>query len=405
MSRASLPFLLVTAFLFAVGMSIVFPLLPALVGQYVSGREQATVVGLLAALYAFLAFFSGPVLGAVSDAYGRRPVLLLSLVGTATGNLLFGLGGSLGLLFLGRFLEGVTSGGMGALMAYVADTTDEADRGAVFARIGATVGAGMILGPAIGGALAHFGLGVPMFAAAAIALLNALWGAFALPESLPPRERHLEFSAGHLNPFAHLRAALAHPPVRRLVTVSMLFTLPLPLLQIALPILAQGSLHWSVAQVGTLFMVAGTCDIVGQGLVLPRLLTRFGERRVALSGLVMGAAGLLLLAGLSAWPSAGLLYGAVVVFSLGEGTFTAAFNTLLSLAIPAGEQGRVQGGAQALGELTQVVGPLAGGGLYARFGGAGTFSAGAGLAVLALVLLAGRTTPAASRVAPGPGLS
>lgn len=388
MKRSPILFLLVTAFLFSVGMSLVFPVLPFIVAKYVPDvGQQAIVISWLAAMFSLLSFFSGPVLGAVSDAYGRRPVLILTLLGTALGNLIFGIGGSLGVLFLGRFLEGVTSGGLGALMAYVADTTDENDRGAVFGKIGATIGAGMIVGPAIGGLLARWGYSAPMYAAAAIALLNALWGFFFLPESLRPEHRRREFTAAHLNPLTHLRAALVKPQVRRLVLTAMLFMLPFTLMQIVLPILTRDTLHWGAAEISTLFMVSGVCDIIGQGFLLPRLLERFGERRVALGGIVMGVTGLLALSGLVAWPHAALFYGAVIIFALGEGLFTSCINSLISLAIPADEQGSVQGGVQSLFELTQVAGPLAGGGMYARFGGAPTFGLGAGLAALAYAML------------------
>ncbi|MBZ9752857.1 MFS transporter [Deinococcus sp. HMF7604] len=391
MKRSPLLFLLVTAFLFSVGMSLVFPVLPFIVAQYVpDARQQTTVIGWLAALFALLSFFSSPVLGAVSDAYGRRPVLILTLLGTALGNLVFGIGGSLAVLFLGRFLEGVTSGGMGALMAYVADSTNDENRGAVFGQIGATVGAGMIVGPALGGLLAHFGYSAPMFVAAGIAVLNALWGYFFLPESLKPENRQHEFTAAHLNPLTHLRSALIKPQVRQLVFTAMLFMLPFTLMQIVLPIMTRDTLHWGAAEISTLFMVSGLCDIVGQGVVLPRLLARFGERRVALGGIVMGVmgvVGLLALAGLVAWPHAALFYAAVIVFALGEGLFTSSINALISLSIPEDEQGRVQGGVQSLFELTQIAGPLAGSGMYAHFGSAPTFGLGAGLAAVAYGLL------------------
>lgn len=383
-----LPFLLVTAFLFAAGMSLVFPVLPFLVGQYVQGEAaQAVAVGWMAAFFAILGFFSGPVLGAVSDAYGRRPVLLLSLLGTALGNLIFGIGGSLGMLVLGRVLEGVTSGGLGALMAYMADITEEEERGEVFGKVGATIGAGMIVGPAIGGALAHFGASAPMFAAAGLALLNAAWGYFFLPESLPSSARSVGFRMEDLNPFVHLRSALSHTRVRRLVTISMLFALPFSLMQVMLPLMSEHLLGWTAAQVGTLFMATGVCDIVGQGFVLPHLIDRLGERKVALLGIGLGLLGLAALASLVLMPTAWLLYAGVIIFAVGEGLFTSCINALIANAIPDGEQGRVQGGVQAMGELTQAVGPLGGTSLYARWGSGATYGVGTVLAGLALVLL------------------
>lgn len=177
LQKAPLLFLLITAFLFATGISIVFPVLPFIVAKYVPQvSQQAAVIGLLGAAYAFFSFFSSPVLGAMSDAYGRRPILILSLLGSATGYVLFGIGGSLWVLFLGRIIDGLCAGGIGALFGYVADTTPEEQRGKVFGQIGATTGAGFIIGPAIGGLASHLSLSAPMFLAAGVALLNVLWG-------------------------------------------------------------------------------------------------------------------------------------------------------------------------------------------------------------------------------------
>ncbi|SMB91369.1 MFS transporter [Deinococcus hopiensis] len=381
-------FLLVTTFLFGIGMSLVFPVLPFLVARYVpDATQQGAVIGGLAAVFALVSFFSAPVLGAVSDAFGRRPVIMLSLLGSALGFLLFGIGGSLTVLFLGRVIEGLTSGAMGALMAYIADSTDEEDRGKVFGMIGATVGAAMIVGPALGGFLSRFGLSAPVFVAAGVTLVNLLWGHFVLPESLPRDQRNRHFDATHLNPFLQLGHALQRPVVRRLVGVSVLFTLPLSLMQIVLPLTVRDTLGWGPAQIGTVFMVSGVVDIVMQGVLLPHLIRLLGERRLGQLGLGVGLIGMVGLSLVPLKPVAALVYLSVLVFSLGEGVFSACLSTLLSLAIPAGEQGRVQGGAQAMGELAQAVGPLATGQLYSRMGPSATLGAGAGSVLLALALL------------------
>lgn len=388
-------FLLTTAFLFSIGMSLVFPVLPYIVMQYVPDvARQATVIGWLGACFALLSFLASPVLGALSDAYGRRPVLILSLLGSAIGYVLFGIGGSLGMLFLGRCIDGLTAGGMSALFGYLADTTPEEDRGRVFGQIGAVVGAGFILGPAIGGALAHISLSLPMFVAAGVCLLNMLWGAFILPESLSPERRQRHFDAAHLNPLAQLRGVLAYPAVRRLVTVSALFMLPFTILQTVLVLLGRDTLHWGPAHMGTVFMIVGVCDIIAQGGLLPLLLNRLGERGVAQLGLTLGVVGTLGLAALAFWPAAWLVYAATICMAVGEGIFTASTGALLSNAAPADAQGKVQGGAQSFGALAQITGPLLAGPLYARTAGPGTFGTSAALILLALgVLSAQRQDP------------
>ena len=392
--RPPILFLLATAFLFSMGMSLVFPVLPFVVAQYVPNiHQQASVIGWLAAIYALLTFFSSPVLGALSDAYGRRPVLMVSLFGSAIGYVIFGIGGSLWMLFLGRGIDGLTAGGLSALFGYVGDTTPEEERGKVFGQIGATVGAGFIIGPAIGGLLSHLSPSAPFYAAALVSVLNLLWGYFILPESLSPARRTKHFDAAHLNPLTQLRGALELPVVRRLVTVSVLFILPFSLMQVVLSIMARDSLHWGPGQVSTVFMVVGVCDIVAQGLLLPILLRRLGDRRVSQLGLSMGVVGMALLALVPTTALPALLYIGVILFASGEGIFNATLASLLSASAPEDAQGRVQGGAQGVQSLAQVAGPLIGGTLYSRVGGTPTFAAGTVVVALALAVLTGSRTP------------
>ena len=391
--RPPILFLMVTAFLFSMGISLVFPVLPFVVAKYVPViQHQAAVIGWLAAIYALLTFFSSPVLGALSDAYGRRPVIMLSLLGSAIGYVVFGLGGSLFALFLGRGIDGLTAGGLSALFGYVADTTPEEERGRVFGQVGATVGAGFIIGPAIGGLLSHLSLSAPFYAAAGFSVLNLLWGYFILPESLPQSRRTRHFDAAHLNPLTQLRGVLASPVVRRLVTVSMLFILPFSLMQVALSLLARDGLGWGPGQVSTVFMAVGVSDIVAQGLLLPHLIRWLGDKGVSQLGLGLGVLAMIGLALVPVTGSAALLYLSVVVFASGEGVFNATLASMLSAAVPDEAQGRVQGGSQAFQSLAQVAGPLAGGTLYGRLGGAPTFAAGAVVVLLALGVLTGSRT-------------
>lgn len=255
-------FLLVTAFLFATGISLVFPVLPFIVARYVPQvSSQAAMIGLLGASYAFCSFFSSPVLRALSDVYGRRPVILLSLAGSAIGYLIFGIGGGLWVLFLGRIIDGLCAGGMGALFGYLADTTPEQQRGRMFGQIGATVGAGFIVGPAIGGLASHLSLSAPMFLAAGVATLNMLWGAFMLPESRSTQHRTAPFDLSQLNPFKQLSGTLASPLLRRLVTVSVLFGLVFSLMGL-MALLTRDTLGWGPGQVSTVYIVVGFSDIV-----------------------------------------------------------------------------------------------------------------------------------------------
>ncbi len=394
--KVPLLFLLVTAFLFAMGISLVFPVLPYIVAKYVPQiSQQAAVIGVLGATYAFISFFSAPVLGTLSDAYGRRPILILSLLGSAIGYVIFGIGGSLWVLFLGRVTEGLFAGGFGALFGYVADITPQEERGKVFGQIGATTGAAFILGPALGGLASHISLSAPMFLAAGVCSLNMLWGLFVLPESLPASRRSKHFDASHLNPLKQLSGALAFPAVRRLVTVSVMFLLPLSVMQVTVALLGRDTLGWGPSQASTLFIIVGATDIVAQGFMLPYLIKALRERGVAILGLSLGTAGMLGMALLPVFPHAALIYLSTLFFAVGEGIFTASQNTLISIAAPAEAQGQVQGGAESFGSLAQIAGPLGGGQLYSRFGSGATFGTAAALVLAALGLLLGQKPLAA----------
>src|SRR5437868_5222662 len=181
--RGALFFVLATSFLNLMGVSIIAPVAPYLAQRY---GADAFTVGLLFAANSFFQFLAMPGLGALSDRYGRRPILLLSLFGSAVGYLLFGLGGALWVLFFSRILDGVTSGDVGAILAYIADISDPEDRIKYYGWIGAVSGFGFVVGPAIGGLLSRMSYEAPFYAVAAITFANTLWGLVQLPESLPP---------------------------------------------------------------------------------------------------------------------------------------------------------------------------------------------------------------------------
>ena len=383
------------------GFGLVGPVLPYLVGRSVSDPSQlALVVSLLSVSYAGCAFVAAPLLGALSDRYGRRPVLLVSLLGSAIGYALFGIGGALWVLFLGRIIDGVTAGNFSALFGILGDSTAPAERGQYFGLIGAAAGGGFILGPAIGGLASKIGLEVPFFMAAGLTLVNLLWGYLLVPETLEPHNRSPALQWAQLNPFMQIAGLFQITALRWLLVAGTLFIIPFAIMTTTLALLLKDSLNWGADQTSLVFIVVGISDIAVQGLLLGWLLKTFGERRVAISALLVAVCGLVGMALLPSIPSTVLVFSSVIAFAVGEGVFTATLGSLLSQSAGPTMQGRVQGGSQALQSLTQVGGPLFGGQLYSRVSSGAPFWAGAGMVLIgAIALLAGG---AGSSVAPEP---
>jgi DHA1 family tetracycline resistance protein-like MFS transporter len=365
------------------GIGLVNPIVPYLAERFAAERDLALVLGVLAVSYSGAAFLAAPALGELSDRFGRRPVLLLSVLGSAVGYALFGAARATWVLIVGRVIDGLTAGNFSAAFAAMADTTPADARGRNFGYLGASAGAGFIAGPAIGGLLAHFGPSTPLYFAAALSAANALFGFFFMPETRSSDLPSEPLSLVRLNPLTQLRLLLQVQALRPLLTASVLFTVPFAMMTTLLALLSKDRLSWSAAQASTVFIAVGLCDVVVQGALLGRVLKRLGERRAALLGLALAAAGLAGMAAVSALPSTWLMFASVAAFAIGEGIFTACLSALLSFAAGPEAQGRVQGGSQGLQSLTQMAGPLAGGFLYAKVHSALPFALGAVLVACA----------------------
>lgn len=381
--RTLLWFLVCTAFLGAMGIGLVNPIVPYLAERFTAERDLALVLSALSISYSGAAFLAAPALGALSDRFGRRPVLLISVLGSAVGYALFGAAQASWVLVVGRLIDGLTAGNFSAAFAALADSTRPEERGRNFGYLGASAGAGFIAGPALGGLLARFGPSTPLYFAAALSLANALFGFFFMPETHPSEVRSGPLSLGRLNPLAQLRSLLEIRALRSLLVASVLFTVPFAMMTTLLALLSKDRLAWSATQASTVFVAVGLCDVAVQGALLGRVLKLLGERRAALLGLALAAAGLAGMALVSVLPSTWLMFAAVVSFAVGEGIFTACLSALLSLAAGPDAQGRVQGGSQGLQSLAQMGGPLVGGFLYARVHSAVPFALGAALILCA----------------------
>ncbi|WP_037288219.1 tetracycline resistance MFS efflux pump [Saccharibacillus sacchari] len=368
-NKKALIFGLMAVFLCGIGFSIIAPVVPFLVAPYVhSAADQATMVTLLTSIYALCVFLAAPAIGALSDRFGRRPLLLLCLLGSAIGYTVFGLGGALWILFVGRIIEGITGGSIGMIFAYFADITPREQRTRYFGWVGAVAGAGTILGPVIGGLLAHYGYAVPMFAGAAVTLLTFLFGLLVMPESLKPAQRLNKISAARLNPFIQLRSILAIKSLQRLLISAFLLWLPNGSFQAIFPQFTIDVFGWQPAAIGLLFSIIGVQDILSQAFLMPILLKKLTDSRIAMLGMVAEMFGYVLIAASALFSFYPLLIAGLFVFGFGDSVFGPSFNGMLSKSADDSEQGRVQGGSQSIQSLARIAGPLLGGQLYVLLG-------------------------------------
>lgn len=357
------PVLLLATFLDLFGIGILQPVLPFLVGRY-THNHIATYVGVITALFAFCEFVSSPTLGLLSDRHGRRPVLLLSMAGSVVGYLFLGFGQALWILFLGRIIDGLTAGNISTIFACVADITPPRLRAKRYGMIGGAIGLGFIVGPAIGGFAARWGLSAPMYLAAGLCLFNFLWAYFVFPETLvrSPRRAtsplHAAFRWADANPLAAFKGIGANAGLRSLLLASMFHFLAFAQLQGNITVYFKDVLSWNAAQLGSVFLMVGIADFVTQGYLVSRLHRVFDERRLSVIGLGIAGAMYLVFASLMWFHIAGEVYVAYLIYAFGKGLFEPSMSSLVSKAAADGEQGKAQGGYQGLQSLTRVVGPV-----------------------------------------------
>jgi MFS transporter, DHA1 family, tetracycline resistance protein len=388
-SRNVLAFLIATVLMNSIGFTIIMPVAPFVIRQYLGDSASlAQVVGWLAATYALCEFIAAPGLGALSDRYGRRPLLLICLLGSAAGYVIFGIGGALWVLFLGRIIDGLTGGNISILFAYVGDVTAPQQRGKVFGQVGAMVGIGFLIGPVLGGFAAQLGYNVPLFIAAAICLGNTLWGYFFMPESLAAEHRRHITGLSELNPIGQLGKLFAIVRLRWLLVISICYAFPFALFTTELGVLSIEKLGWGPGEVGLVSLLVGGTDILMQGVLAGRLLPRFGPIKLTIAGLMAEIVSYLLVGAIAIVPSILLMLAGVFLFAFGSGLLEPALAGLVSGAAGPSEQGLVQGGNQAIRALLNIAGPLLAGLLYTRLGGAAPFVVGA--TVLAFGIVAAR---------------
>jgi DHA1 family tetracycline resistance protein-like MFS transporter len=353
--QAGMVFILITLFIDILGIGIVIPVLPELVKEFVGNdtSHAGIYVGVIGASYALMQFLFAPVMGALSDRFGRRPVLLAALFGLGVDYLIQGFAPSIAWLFVGRILAGVMGASFTTANAYIADVSTPENRARNFGLVGVMFGLGFTLGPTLGGLLGAYYLRMPFFVSAGLALTNWLYGYFILPESLPIDQRS-DISLAKMNPLGTLERLRAYPIISGLAAAFVCISLAQRGLESVWVLFTGFRFGWDRQTIGlTLGLVGLTAAIVQGGLVRP-CIRRFGERRTVIFGLSVSAITFL---GYGLASEGWMLLGWIVFGALG-GVAGPAIQSIVAGSVPPSEQGKIQGAIASLISLTNITAPL-----------------------------------------------
>ena len=348
-------FIFVTMFIDILGLAIIVPILPDLIGELV-GRDASSTgryLGVIVAVYALMQFLFAPVLGALSDRFGRRPIILISLFGFGIDYLIQGWAPSIGWLFVGRFIAGVMGASITTANAYIADVSTPDTRARNFGFVGVAFGLGFTMGPALGGVLGAIHLRLPFFVAAALALVNWLYGFFVLPESLAPEHRRA-VSFRNMNPIASLRRLRAYPLVAGLAFAVLFSSLAQRGMENVWVLHAGYRYGWNTQTNGLTLALVGVMAILVQGLLVRPAVRRLGERRTIMLGLTVSTLAFLGY-GLA---SEGWMVLVIIVFGALAGLAMPAIQGLVAGTVGPSEQGEIQGALTSLTSLTSIFAPL-----------------------------------------------
>jgi DHA1 family tetracycline resistance protein-like MFS transporter len=352
--QAAVAFILFTVFLDVVAMGIIIPVFPSLITNFLGGDtpRAAEMYGLFGTIWALMQFLCSPAVGALSDRFGRRPIVLLSNLGLGLDYVLMALAPNLFWLFIGRVIAGITTASISAAGAYIADVMPPEKRAASFGLIGAAFGAGFVLGPALGGVLGGIDLHLPFWVAAGLSLANALYGFFILPESLPP-ERRRPMTWQRANPVGALTLLRAHPQLAGLAMVHFLYTLAHNVLPSVFVLYTAYRYQWDERTIGLTMGGFGVAIIIVQGVIVKPAVKYFGERRTLLLGLFSAVVGLSIY-GLA--PTGTILLMGVPIAAL-WGAYGPASQGLMTRRVDPSEQGQLQGALSSILGITGMFGP------------------------------------------------
>ena len=356
MKRSPLVVIFTTVFIDLVGFGIVIPVLP-FYAEGTTFNATPRTVGLLFASYSIMQLFFSPVLGRLSDKYGRRPVLLISIIGTGLGFLILGFATTLWMLFVGRILDGISGGNISTAQAYIADITTKEDRAKGMGLLGAAFGLGFIFGPAIGGILSRWGIQVPFLFAAGLCFANATLLYFTLPETVTP-DHPARVSAASGRGLTQLINSLKQPRLGFILTIYFLFIVAFSIMTTSFSLYTMFRFGYDAQHNGYLFAYVGLIAVIIQGGLIGRLVKRFGEQWLVIVGALFFAVSLFAVPFVG--PNAGGLVALLIgggIFSLGNSLSTPALNSLASKSVGAAEQGSVLGVTQSAASLARAVGP------------------------------------------------
>lgn len=353
--KAAVAFILITVVIDMLAFGMIIPVLPLLVESFIKGDpvKGAEVYGLFGTAWAIMQFLFSPMQGVLSDRFGRRTVILISCTGLGLDFLLMAMAPTLSWLFVGRVISGICAASISTAGAYIADVTPKEKRAAAFGLIGAAFGIGFVIGPAFGGLLGHISPRLPFWAAAVLALANATYGFFVLPESLPPEKRTQSFSWKKANPVGALVLLRSHPILAGLATSQFLMNLAHAVLPSTAVLYMAYRYHWDSDKVGYMLAGVGACAVIVQGGLVKPIVRKLGERRALGLGLLFGAAGFAIygLAPTGAW-----FWVGVPVMSLWGIANPSAQGIMTHLVEPT-EQGQLQGALSSLMGIASCFGP------------------------------------------------
>ena len=383
--RAALAFIFVTAVLDIVAMGIIIPVLPALIQDFVGSNARAGIVnGVFIALWAGMQFLASPVIGSLSDQYGRRPVILISCAGLALDYMLMALAPNLWWLALGRIVAGVTSSSFTTIYAYMADITAPENRARAYGLIGAAFSGGFVLGPVLGGLLGEISPRAPFWVAGGLSGVAFLYGLFVLPESLPV-ERRMRFSWRRANPVGAMVLLLRHRELTGLSVVNFLLYFAHHVFSAVFVLYAAWRYGWGPREVGLLLAGVGLMDMVVQGVLTGPVVKRLGDRGTMILGLFGGAVGIAAMG----WAPTGWMFCLAMLPNALWGLAMPTLQSLMTRQVGEDEQGQLQGASMSVASIAGVMSPLFFGWVYSVSVGQGALIAMSGLSfyLAAAVLL------------------